>query len=176
MKVILSDSLRPQHIYVVGKTGCGKSTLIHNCAIQDILQGKGVGVIDPDGDLSRALLDTIPKSRVRDCVYFDPEHVIPLSVMEAANEDEANDLADDLIVIFRRLSEGWGERMDSILRNCVHTLMRIPHSHFLQIYSLLTDHGWRKQWMHRLPEHVRMFWTREFPDYKPVYYQPILTR
>src|SRR5207244_5755037 len=98
------------------------------------------------------------------------------SVMEAANEDEANDLADDLIVIFRRLSEGWGERMDSILRNCVHTLMRIPHSHFLQIYSLLTDHGWRKQWMHRLPEHVRMFWTREFPDYKPVYYQPILTR
>jgi len=68
----LENSDRRQHLYCIGKTGTGKSTLLRNLIVQDILAGNGVGVVDPHGDLAESILDSIPSWRVEDVVYFNP--------------------------------------------------------------------------------------------------------
>src|SRR5687767_13195752 len=83
---VLSDADRRQHVYVVGKTGTGKTTLLRNLIIQDIVQGKGVGLVDPHGDLAHDLLDHIPPWRADDLVYFDPadrDHPVGINVLSS---------------------------------------------------------------------------------------------
>lgn len=127
--VTLPDSVRARHLYIVGKSGSGKSTLLTNIAVQDIQRGEGVCVIDPHGDLVSDLLDYIPESRVKDTIYFnvsDRQHPIGLDMMSAKSEAEIEILTDDLITTFRRLTETWGERMETILRYAFNTLLRTP--------------------------------------------------
>src|SRR5262249_3763006 len=124
--VCIPDSVRDRHVYVVGKSGTGKSTLLYNCICQDIANGYGVAVIDPHGDLVADVLNFIPEERIEDTIYFntaDKQFPIGLNIVNAQTEEEVGLLADDLLVTFRRLSETWGERLDTILRYTFHTLL-----------------------------------------------------
>lgn len=178
--VVLPDSVRARHLYIVGKSGSGKSTLLTNIAVQDIQRGEGVCVIDPHGDLVSDLLDYIPKHRVKDTIYFnvsDREHPIGLDMMSAKSEAEIEILTDDLITTFRRLTETWGERMETILRYAFNTLLRTPGATFLDLQKLLTNEGWRSTVVRRLNfAPLTDFWYSQFPNMPKDATQPILSR
>lgn len=178
--VAIPDSVRARHVYIVGKSGSGKSTLITNIAVQDIQRGEGVCVIDPHGDLVSDLLDYIPASRVKDTIYFnvsDRQHPIGLDMMSAKSEAEIEILTDDLITTFRRLTESWGERMETILRYAFNTLLRTPNATFLDLQKLLTNEGWRSTVVRRLNFSVLSdFWYSQFPNMPKDATQPILSR
>lgn len=178
--VHLPDSVRPRHLYLVGKSGTGKSTLLFNIARQDIERGHGVTVIDPHGDLARGLLDYIPKERVKDTLYIDAadkQHPVGLNPLNAESEEEIELLADDLIVTFRRLSETWGERMDTILRYTAHTLLRVPGSTFLDIQNILQNPAFRERAVAEANfAPLTDYWRHQFPSLPKDAVQPILSR
>lgn len=179
-RVFLPDSVRTRHLYIVGKSGSGKSTLITNIAVQDIERGEGVCVIDPHGDLVSDLLDYIPERRVKDTIYFnvsDRAHPIGLDMMSAKSEAEIEILTDDLITTFRRLTETWGERMETILRYAFNTLLRTPGATFLDLQRLLTNEGWRSTVVRKLNfPPLTDFWYSQFPNMPKDAAQPILSR
>jgi hypothetical protein len=178
--VALPDSVRDRHLYIVGKTRMGKSTLITNIALADIDRGAGVCVIDPHGDLVEELLHTIPEHRVADTIYFnanDKEHPIALNVFQAKNDDEVALLADNLHVTFRRLSESWGQRMDDILRATLQTLAATPGSTFIDIKRLLQDPAFRGRVTANLDHPMlRDFWQLDFAGYPKDAPNPIIGR
>src|SRR4051794_40398197 len=127
--------MRDRHVYIIGKPGMGKSTLMLSMIRQDILNGKGVGVIDPHADLVKQVLPHIPASRVKDTILFDAKTLpIGLNFFNAKTDAEKALIADDVIVLFKRLTDSWGERMDMVLRYAVHTLSELPSATFLDIY------------------------------------------
>ena len=178
--VTLPDSVRDRHVYIVGKTRSGKSTLIFNIVRQDIARGEGVAVIDPHGDLVQDLLNYIPEERTEDAIYFDAgdrDHPIALDIFNAQSEDEIGLLADDLIVTFRRLSESWGERMENILRYTFHTLLRVPGSTFVEIQAILQNADFRQQAVRAANNPLLSdFWQHQFPQLPKDAAQPILNR
>ena len=105
------------------RTGVGKSTLIANMAIDDIRKGRGVGIIDPHGDLSETILDFIPKRRMNDVVYlepFDTERPFSLNVLEIRNKQQKDLVASGIVSIFNKLyKDSWGPRLEYILRNVI---------------------------------------------------------
>lgn len=178
--VMLPESVRDRHVYLVGKTRSGKSTLLFNIALQDIERGAGVAVIDPHGDLAEDLLEHIPEGRLDDTIYFDAsdkQHPIALSILNAQSDEEVGLLADDLMVTFKRLSESWGERMETILRYTFHTLLRAPGSTFIDIQHILQNERFRQQVVGqvRFPL-VTEFWQHQFPQLPKDANQPILNR
>ena len=177
--VVLPYSVRERHVYLIGKSRTGKSTLLANLARQDIENGAGCCVIDPHGDLVEDLLSYIPRKRVNDTIYFDAKSSSPiaLNVMSAESEDDIEQIASDLIVTFRRLSENWGDRMENILRYTFHTLLSIPGSTFLDIQEILQNKDFRARAVERLSSPIlRQFWLEQFPSLPRDAVQPILTR
>jgi Type IV secretion-system coupling protein DNA-binding domain len=149
-QVTLPASVRDRHVYIVGKSGTGKSTLITNAVIANMRAGEGVCVIDPHGDLvatgSQPLLDYVPEERIKDTIYFnaaDKEYPLALNMLSAGKDEELSLLADNLLVMFRRQSDGWGPRMEDILRATLQTLMHTPGSTFLDIKRLLHNDAFR---------------------------------
>lgn len=178
--ISLPDSIRSRHLYVVGKSGSGKSTLITNIARQDIERGDGVCVIDPHGDLVSDLLDCIPEGRINDTIYFnvsDRAHPIGLDMLSAKSEAEIELLTDDLITTFRRLTDTWGERMETILRYSFNTLLRTPGATFLDLQKLLINESWRSNVVRKLDyPPLADFWSTQFPNMPKDATQPILSR
>lgn len=181
-EVILPNVVRDRHVYVVGKTRTGKSTLVFNMARQDIEAGRGVAVIDPHGDLVEDLLPYIPKHRVQDTIYFnaaaDPQPH-GLNPFVATSEREVSIIADDLIVTFKRFSESWGDRFENILRYTFHTLLRIPGSGFLDIQTILQNPAFRERIVSQLEAPaLRDFWQQQYPVIAKTQeaVQPILNR
>src|SRR3989344_1487694 len=122
---------RLRHIWTVGKTGTGKSTMIANMVIDDFKKGRGVAVIDPHGDLCDDILDYIPRSRINDTVYFNPadrEYPIVINPLEVTNREEAELVASGLMSIFTKVwANVWSARMEYILRNCFMTLSEVEN-------------------------------------------------
>lgn len=178
--VSIPERVRDRHLYLVGKTRTGKSTLLLNIAVQDIRAGRGVAVIDPHGDLVEELLHYIPQERIEDTIYFDAtdrEHPIPLGILNAQNEEEIGLLADDLLIAFRRLSDSWGERVESILRYTFHTLLRIPGATFLDIQDILQSQSERDRILSHIgPGPITDFWQHQYPQYPRDAGAPILSR
>ncbi|OLE55416.1 MAG: hypothetical protein AUG51_02865 [Acidobacteria bacterium 13_1_20CM_3_53_8] len=177
--VTLPDQVRDKHLYIVGKTGMGKSTLLFNLALQDIQRGAGIAVIDPHGDLVEELLTHIPSERINDAIYFDAadrEHPIALNIMNADGDEEIGRLADDLLTTFKRLSKDTGDKMEYVLTMTFYTLLSIPGSTFLDIESMLSDSEFRERVIAKLqsPRLVR-FWQQQFHGLRDAV-QPILTR
>ena len=173
--VTLPESVRDRHVYLVGKSGTGKSTLIEAIARRDIEAGGGVAVIDPHGDLINHLLETMPEHRVADCVLFSPKHFpVSLEILTAENEQEIDLLSDDLITMFRRTSESWGDKMQAILQMAFQTLLRVPGSSFTDITRLLTDESYRRQILSKI-NHPQLagFWEQRY-DVRQA--EPILIR
>jgi hypothetical protein len=176
---------RRKHLYIVGKTGTGKSTMIANMAINDMRNGEGLAVIDPHGDLCDALLDYVPSFRINDVAYLDPSdleypfHINPLEVKNPAFKEL---IASGIVSIFYKLYHySWGPRLEYILRNTILTLLSVPQSTLLGVPELLTNENYRAKVVEKMTDQVlRNFWVNEFnkmsPQMKSEAVSPILNK
>jgi len=161
---------RRNHVYIIGKTGTGKSTLIKNMVIQDLRLNHGVALIDPHGDLVEDILNYIPKTRTNEVVYFNPadsEHPVAINILEAKGDEEKQLVASSLISVFRHLwKEFWGPRLEHILYNCVLALMDTPGQTLLGVYRMLVDDKFRKLIVGNIRDPVvKMFWVEDYESY-----------
>ncbi len=157
-------------MYVIGKTGTGKSTLIQNMVISDIRDGNGVCLLDPHNDLAESILDFIPKRRIKDVIYFNPqdlEYPIPFNPLEQIHPDLHHLVVSGLISVFKKLwPDFWGPRLEHILRHSILTLLEYPGATLLDIPPLLTDKDFRKDILRYVThKEVRDFWFLEFEKY-----------
>lgn len=158
---------RRKHVYTIGKTGAGKTTLIANMAIDDIRKDRGIGIIDPHGDLSEIILDYIPKRRANDVVYlepFDTERPFSLNVLEIKNSQHKDLISSGIVSIFHKIyGESWGPRLEYILRNVILTLLDIEEGTLIDALRILSDANFRNKVVARLSDPVlKNFWEQEF--------------
>jgi type IV secretory pathway TraG/TraD family ATPase VirD4 len=162
---------RRYHMYVIGKTGMGKTTLLLNMAYNDMKGGEGVGVIDPHGDLAEKLVKHIPKERMKDLIYFNPaeaRHSLALNVLENVEPERRHLVASHVVSSFHRLwREFWGPRLEYVLRNSILTLLDHSETHTLgEISKLLTSRIFRQQILAEIKnQKLKDFWNLEFPQY-----------
>src|SRR5712692_9846171 len=169
--VVLDHEERRRHLYVIGQTGTGKSTLLLNLIRQDLAAGEGLALLDPHGDLAQAALEYIPRARTNDLVYINPadlERPIGFNPLSRVPDDLKPVVAEDIVSAFRHVwPDSWGPRLDYILANAVRALLDVPGATLLMLPRLLIDEGFRAQ----LVEHhvsdpvVRSFWVNEYAGY-----------
>ena len=162
---------RRLHMYIIGKTGMGKTSLILNMALNDIYNGAGICLIDPHGDMIENLLDYIPSWRINDVIYFNPADVdypIALNILERVEPDKRHLVVSGLISVFRKLyAEYWQHRQEHILRNTILALLDYPgNKTLLGIYRMLSDWRYRKKVIEKINDPiVRSFFKNEFSKY-----------
>lgn len=164
----LGTSDRRRHMYVLGKTGTGKSTLLKNMIMGDIYAGKGVGVIDPHGDLIDQILELIPESRMPDVVLLDPADVefpIGLNILKLKPGEEKDIVADGIVEIFKKFFDSWGPRLQYILTNAIVTLLQVQNVSLLAINRLLDDRNYRRFVLKQIKDPILLkFWEREYEE------------
>lgn len=158
---------RRQHIYILGKSGTGKSVLMSNMIMQNILNGEGVCVVDPHGELVEGVLGSIPPHRVKDVVYFNPadtEYQIGFNVLELVDPKYKHLVASGLMGIFTKIwANAWSARMEYILNNCILALLDTPGTTLLGIPRLLVDKDYRQKIIGNLKDPViKSFWVHEY--------------
>jgi len=161
---------RARHVYVIGKTGMGKSTMLENMAIQDIIEGNGIGFLDPHGGSAEALLTYVPENRIKDVVYFAPfdlEYPISFNIMEDVGKDHRHLVADGLMSVFKKIWEdAWSARMEYILSNTILALLEYPESTLLGVNRMLSDKNYRQKVVANVTDpSVKSFWVDEFAKY-----------
>jgi len=161
---------RRRHMYIIGKTGMGKTALLKNMAIQDIQAGRGVGIVDPHGEFAEEILDFIPKERINDVIYFNPadvEYPIAFNVMENVEFSQRHLVAAGLLGVFKKIwPDVWSARMEYILNNTILALLEIPGSTLLGINRMLSDKEYRKKVVERITDPtIKSFWLQEFAHY-----------
>ena len=162
---------RRRHVYVLGKSGTGKTTLLENMILEDIYAGHGVGFVDPHGDSSEKLLDYIPSHRVNDIVYFNPADVdnpVGFNILETVDETHKHLVAGGLMSVFKKIWEDlWSARMEYILNNAILALLDYPGSTLLGINRLLSDKEYRNKVIASIKDPVvKAFWLKEFAGYQ----------
>ncbi|MHB1769616.1 MAG: type IV secretory system conjugative DNA transfer family protein [Minisyncoccota bacterium] len=167
---------RDRHMYVIGKTGMGKSTLLENMAIQDLRNKEGFAFIDPHGGTVERLLDYIPEERIQDVVYFAPfdmEHPIAFNVMEDVGYDKRHLVVSGLMATFKKIWEdAWSARMEYILTNTLLALLEYPDATLLGVNRMYTDKTYRQKVVDNVKDPVvKDFWTKEFANYGDRYTQ-----
>ncbi len=159
---------RRRHMYVIGKTGTGKSTLLSNMAINDLKNDEGLAVIDPHGDLIEILLDFIPSHRINDVIYFNPadtaDRIVKMNLFEGENLAHRELIASGIISIFHKLyGYSWGPRLEYILRNALLTLLSAKQAKLSDVIKLLTNHKYRKKIVDQLEDDVlKNYWLNEY--------------
>ena len=167
---------RDRHMYIIGKTGMGKSTLLENMAIQDIRNGEGFAFIDPHGGTVERLLDYIPEDRIKDVVYFAPfdmENPIAFNVMEDVGYDKRHLVVSGLMATFKKIwQDAWSARMEYILTNTLLALLEYPDATLLSVNRMYTDKAFRQKVVDNVKDPVvKDFWTKEFANYGDRYTQ-----
>ena len=167
---------RSKHMYVIGKTGMGKSTMLENMAIQDIRNGEGVAFIDPHGGTADKLLEYVPKERIKDVVYFAPfdlDQPIAFNVMEDVGYDKRHLVVSGLMATFKKIWEdAWSARMEYILTNTLLALLEYPGATLLGVNKMYTDKSYRKKVVENIKDPVvKDFWISEFANYGERYTQ-----
>jgi CxxC-x17-CxxC domain-containing protein len=165
---------RRRHVYVVGKTGMGKTAMMENMAIQDIQGGKGIGFVDPHGEAAEKLLNFIPSDRVNDVVYFNPadlDYPIAFNVMEKVDVSYRHLVAGGLMGVFKKIwPDVWSARMEYILNNCILALLEYPGSTLLGVNRMLADPAFREKVVAKVTDPVvKAFWVQEFARYTQRY-------
>ncbi len=165
---------RLRHMYVIGKTGMGKSTLLENMAIQDIQNGEGMAYLDPHGTTAEKLLEFVPEHRIKDVIYFAPfdmEYPVALNVLEdtAVGDESSQSIRSQFIVsglmsTFKKIwKDQWSARMEYILNYTLLALLEIPEATLLDVNRMLSDKAFRKDVVERLKEPtVKAYWEKEF--------------
>ncbi len=166
----IKASDRSRHMYVIGKTGMGKSTLLENMAIQDIQNGEGMAFIDPHGGTVEKLLDYIPEHRIQDVVYFAPfdlEYPMAFNVMENIGADKRHLVASGLMSTFKKIwVDAWSARMEYILNNTILALLEYPEATLMGVNKMLSDKEFRKTVLEHVTDpSVKSFWIDEFAKY-----------
>jgi hypothetical protein len=177
IKVGLTDDDRSRHVYILGQTGSGKSTIMFHMAKDDINKGRGIAMLYPHGDLAEDLLNTIPENRFDDCVYFNPNDLaypIGLNLLELTEgltgddlEQEKELVCEGVISIFRRVfskdENTDSHRIEYILRNAIYTAFTLPKSTIFTVYELLNNPKYQKKVTRDIEdENLKKFWKNEF--------------
>ena len=163
-------------MYVIGKTGMGKSTLLENMAIQDIQNGEGLAFIDPHGGTADKLLEYVPQDRIKDVVYFAPfdlERPVAFNVMEDVGYDKRHLVVSGLMATFKKIwVDAWSARMEYILSNTLLALLEYPGATLLGVNRMYTDKVYRKKVVENIKDPVvKDFWVKEFATYTDRYTQ-----
>jgi hypothetical protein len=166
--ILPADLLR--HVYVVGKTGMGKSALLERLFLAVVERGMGCALLDPHGDLAERVLDRIPSWRLNDVVWLDPADVrrpIGLNLLEHAHAGERPLVASSVLGTFKKVfHEFWGPRLEHVFRMTLLALLDVPGTTLLGVLRMLVDEGYRSRIVARVRDPlVRHYWTREFPAY-----------
>ena len=165
---------RRQHMYVLGKSGTGKSALLANMIVQNIWNGEGVAVVDPHGELVESILATIPPHRVKDVIYFNPadhDFHIGFNVLQIDDTRYKHLVASGLMGIFTKIwANAWSARMEYILNNAILALLDTPGSTLLGIPRLLVDKDYRQTIVNNLKDPViKAFWVHEYETWRDQY-------
>lgn len=170
---------RFHHVYVIGKTGTGKTTLLRNLLLDDIYSGRGVGLIDPHGDLAESLLDYIPSSRVNDVVYFDPadiDYPPALNILHPNDGEPPGLVASGIVGALKAAwSDSWGPRMEYILYAALAALAECQNTTVLGVQRMLSDQQYRRWVLRQVGDPmVRAFWVNEFELYDPRFMREVI--
>ncbi len=162
---------RRRHMYVIGKTGMGKSNMLENMAIQDIRAGYGVCFVDPHGEGAEKLLRAVPANRVNDVVYFNPadkEFPVAFNILESVDEDKKNLVASGMMGVFKKIwPDVWSPRMEYILNNTILALLDYPGSTMLGVNRMMSDKDFRKRIYPKIKDPVvKSFWINEFDQWE----------
>lgn len=180
MKFGIKDKDRLQHIYCIGKSGTGKTTLLKNMALSDVNRGNGLCVIDPHGDVSKDILKQIPEHRKEDLIYFDAtntDNPIAFNPLKGIHPKYHHLVASGLISTFKKIwHESWGPRMEYILRFTLLTLLEVPDATLLDILPLLVDKEYRQRALaYCTQEHIYSFWANEYEKYTPSFRSEVIS-
>ncbi len=161
---------RRRHMYLIGKTGMGKSEVLKNMIIQDIRAGRGVAYIDPHGDGVEDILNFIPANRINDVIYFNPADIdfpIAFNPLESVDREHQHLVASGIVGVFKKMfAESWGPRLEYLLRNTILALLDYPGSTLLGIMRILVDKSYRKKVIDKIKDPmVKSFWVDEFSKY-----------
>ncbi len=161
---------RRRHIYVIGKTGMGKTELLKNMIIQDIERGNGLAFVDPHGDSVEEILECVPSHRINDVIYFNPadlKYPVAFNILENVAPEYKHLVADGLMGVFTKIwANMWSARMEYILRNCILALLDSPGNTLLGVMRLLVDKEYRKKIVSNIKDPVvKTFWTEEYANY-----------
>jgi energy-coupling factor transporter ATP-binding protein EcfA2 len=161
---------RTKHVYVIGKTGMGKSTLLENMAVQDIKNGEGMAFIDPHGKSADLLLEYVPPERIKDVLYFAPfdtEYPISFNVLESVDPDKRHLVVSGLMSTFKKIwADAWSSRMEYILTNTLLALLEYPGATLLGVNRMLAEKDFRKDVIDHVTDiSVKNYWTKEFANY-----------
>ncbi|MFA6160812.1 MAG: type IV secretion system DNA-binding domain-containing protein [Patescibacteria group bacterium] len=165
---------RRKHVYIIGKTGMGKTVLQENMIMSDIMAGHGVCYIDPHGDTAEKLLDYIPSNRINDVVYFNPADMdfpVGFNILETVGDNQKHLVASGLMGVFKKIwPDVWSPRMEYILLNCVLALLDYPGATLLGINRLLVDADYRTRVTAKIRDPiVKTFWVAEFASWSEKY-------
>src|SRR5574343_440856 len=161
-------------MYVIGKTGVGKTAFLKNMALQDISNGQGLAIIDPHGEFVEEVLDKIPLHRMNDVVYFNPadmDHPISFNIIDVTDRKYKHLIASGLIGIFTKIwANVWSARMEYILANCILALLDTPGTTLLGIPRMLVDRDYRQKIINNLKDPVvKSFWVNEYEEWESRY-------
>ncbi|KKS69709.1 MAG: hypothetical protein UV40_C0016G0001, partial [Parcubacteria group bacterium GW2011_GWA1_42_7] len=167
----IKEDDRRRHMYIIGKTGTGKTTLLENMAIQDIQNGHGIAIVDPHGEFAEKMLDFVPSSRINDVIYFNPADLdfpIAFNAIETVDAEHRHLVASGLVGVFKKIwAETWGPRLEYLLRNAILALLEYPGATLLGVMRLLVDKTYRQKVMDKVTDPVvKSFWVDEFSKYK----------
>lgn len=173
----LTDEDRSRHVYIIGQTGSGKSTIMYHMANDDIQKGRGVALVDPHGDLAEDLIGSVPENRINDFIYFNPfdvKHPMGINLLELNPTTDEDDLelekelvCESVISIFRKVfskdDNVDAHRIEYILRNTIYTAFTVPNATIFTVYDLLNNPKFQKSVTSKLTdENLQNFWKNEF--------------
>jgi len=168
--IAFSREERERHVYIVGKSGSGKSTVLFNLAMHDIHAGEGVCVVDPHGDLAEAIIDALPPSRTHEVCYLnvaDTEFPVGFNPLARVPRESYALAAAGIVSTFKHLwSDSWGPRLEHFLFHGVSALLVSPRPTLMDLGRIYTDKKFRTALLPRISDPVvARFWTQEFPSY-----------